>query len=58
MILTKLLCKIGWHDKVTSTTYYFDAQGRAIKGITTRCHNCDYRRLTETFADTESRPKP
>lgn len=58
MIVTKLLCRVGWHDKIRAEHYYFDAQGRAIKGITTRCHDCRYYRLIETFADTESRPKP
>ena len=58
MILTKALCRLGWHDKIASTTYYFDAQGRAIRGVVTRCRDCRYYRLAETFADQETRPKP
>lgn len=58
MILTKLLCRVGWHDKIRADTYYFDEQGRAVLATVIRCHDCDYHRLTETFADAESRPKP
>lgn len=49
MILTKLLCRLGWHDKQRSVTFWFNEQRRPVKTTIVTCHDCAYRRQTDTF---------